>query len=595
MCSEYNIMASVNFHVMYVMKLFLFLVLFNLPVYSSIKSSQDSLMLLLENCGNDDELKLELLNQLTDIDFLLDESKFTLSCWNEAAKQNNILVMDDIAVPLILSYNATNQIDSAQVWIKRCKDNFKGDWLSSNLEYIKLMSDVRAYKDYDKLAKQLLAELPAVNQKKEPFVMMRILYSLAAISNAQKELRPSAELKQAKEYLLEAYEIVNEIPFRLGVRFKRQILLALSSYDIEYAKEYTSFITRFYHEPDIENRPFYSRKAIALAYDMLILNGEKLSKVDLDMYYTYLNELMKRYPKSMPIEAPYFNLRIKYNYHKASGNIDSALVYCDKLICEEYKYADKKPYLYEYKYKMLGELNRWEEGYKAASRLLEIRDSLSNVNLTNKIVELETVYEVGLLKEQSKNKSKLIILFLITMISLFAIVFILVIYERRLRIKNKILLDQLNQQVRSTQNTVAISTQTGSDECFNRSEDTVVSDLKKEELISIFNKLEALMTDKKLYRDSGLHRDTLTAYLGINKNKLTESIFLVANKSLTDYITDIRLNDSLLMMKEDPNLTLTEIAEACGFNAYSTFYRSFYKKYGVKPNEYRKYIEITKE
>ena len=61
-----------------------------------------------------------------------------------------------------------------------------------------------------------------------------------------------------------------------------------------------------------------------------------------------------------------------------------------------------------------------------------------------------------------------------------------------------------------------------------------------------------------------------------------------SGKTLNEYVTKLRLENALNMIKDGFIDSTAKISELSGFNNYSTFYRAFKKKYGVTPNELKK-------
>lgn len=61
-----------------------------------------------------------------------------------------------------------------------------------------------------------------------------------------------------------------------------------------------------------------------------------------------------------------------------------------------------------------------------------------------------------------------------------------------------------------------------------------------------------------------------------------------AGVTLNEFITNLRLNNALNMIKDGFIDSTAKVSELSGFNNYSTFYRAFKKKYGVTPNELKK-------
>ncbi|MEH6905811.1 AraC family transcriptional regulator [Bacillus sp. AFS006103] len=71
---------------------------------------------------------------------------------------------------------------------------------------------------------------------------------------------------------------------------------------------------------------------------------------------------------------------------------------------------------------------------------------------------------------------------------------------------------------------------------------------------------------------------------------VSRSVHLFKNsigKTMMEYALEIRMSAAIERMKYS-SMTLEQIADECGFGAYSYFHRVFKKKYGVAPGEYRR-------
>lgn len=174
---------------------------------------------------------------------------------------------------------------------------------------------------------------------------------------------------------------------------------------------------------------------------------------------------------------------------------------------------------------------------------------------------------------------------------------LLVVYSRRVSQKNKVLLEQLKQYVAylktetvsAPAETVTVSTES-TDTFTIDSEDTATETQSTASLQKLYMQLDSLMQNEKPYLRSDLTRDYLTEQLGTNKNRLTASVQAGIGLSVSDYINEYRLREGLLLLEGDPDVSLTEIADQTGFGTYSSFYRAFLKRFGVKPAEYRKFM-----
>ena len=64
--------------------------------------------------------------------------------------------------------------------------------------------------------------------------------------------------------------------------------------------------------------------------------------------------------------------------------------------------------------------------------------------------------------------------------------------------------------------------------------------------------------------------------------------------SFTDYLTKIRLKNAQIQLAT-PNLTITEIAENCGFRTPAYFSNVFKKQLGISPLKYRQVVSLPKK
>lgn len=95
----------------------------------------------------------------------------------------------------------------------------------------------------------------------------------------------------------------------------------------------------------------------------------------------------------------------------------------------------------------------------------------------------------------------------------------------------------------------------------------------------------------KYYLDATLTLQKLATHLGTNRQYLSNYINRVKGKTFYEYINDFRLEEAKNILdnwdNEHPR-SMDDIAALSGFNSYSTFLRSFVKKYDVSPSKYLK-------
>ena len=101
--------------------------------------------------------------------------------------------------------------------------------------------------------------------------------------------------------------------------------------------------------------------------------------------------------------------------------------------------------------------------------------------------------------------------------------------------------------------------------------------------------IDKVMKEKRYYQDNTLTLQKLAQHLGTNRQYLSNHINQECHMTFYDYINDFRLEEvkAMLESKDIENQhSLEDIATMAGFNSYSTFLRSFKKKYDKTPSQY---------
>lgn len=593
-----------------------------------LNSARDSLERLLKRTPRSDiKRQVVLLNNLCDIDIELGDTTHLYPCWQASVKAHDIASMDDLLIPLAMRAIKRGQTDSIAIWEKRARDNMPAAFAECNIQYIRMMRDISDWEHKDQLAKRMIKEHLSINPDRRPYEAMRVLYTMGILASFEAFGNNATKLKSSAEYMLEALDIAQRQPFDEAFHFTRQILIGLSSEKVEYGKLYLSFVERTFRER-YADRPFYSRRSLIMAYDKLILMGKSLPRTELDEYYNSLCKLLKEHPNNTPIPLPYFYARASYRYNKIIGNKAEALRWCDSLINAPAEYHQSPLPYYEDKAELLASMNRWQEAYRMEQIYCAAKDSMQSINSEAKLEELQTQYDVDTLKRNEEaRRQQLIIAILACALVLCALCFY-IFYTRRIAAKNKILLKQLREHVHYLKAEAAereeansskqkgnaynvscradalpaesitisspINAETAEDspdkdEKAAQPDDNVPENSAIVASRKLFDKLDNLMREKQLYLNPELNRNDLVSMLGTNKNNLAAALAAGKQGSVLEYINNFRLNESLLVMEKQPDLPLTQVAEAAGFAVYSSFYRAFCKRFGVNPAEYRRF------
>ncbi|GEM_PF-543690 len=103
----------------------------------------------------------------------------------------------------------------------------------------------------------------------------------------------------------------------------------------------------------------------------------------------------------------------------------------------------------------------------------------------------------------------------------------------------------------------------------------------------ISRKLHAAMERDKMHRDPNLTLWSLARYIGASPNHVSQTLNEVIGKSFFDFVNGYRVSEAIGLLSMTNN-TILNITYDVGFNARSTFYKSFKRITGQTPTNYRK-------
>jgi AraC family transcriptional regulator len=91
---------------------------------------------------------------------------------------------------------------------------------------------------------------------------------------------------------------------------------------------------------------------------------------------------------------------------------------------------------------------------------------------------------------------------------------------------------------------------------------------------------------RNLGRDLALAE--IAAVAGISPRQLSRGFRAATGQSLWQFVIERRVREATRMLARRPSLSLSYVAQACGFVSYSQFIAAFRKVYGQLPSEYRR-------
>lgn len=115
------------------------------------------------------------------------------------------------------------------------------------------------------------------------------------------------------------------------------------------------------------------------------------------------------------------------------------------------------------------------------------------------------------------------------------------------------------------------------------------SSLREEEAARIEKELNDVMKHQKIFLDSSLTIDTLSAKLKTTRHHLSQVINDKLGKTYGDYVCEWRLEESRKRLCDPANnrFTIAAIALDSGFSSVSSFNEVFKKRYGTTPSKFR--------
>ncbi len=114
--------------------------------------------------------------------------------------------------------------------------------------------------------------------------------------------------------------------------------------------------------------------------------------------------------------------------------------------------------------------------------------------------------------------------------------------------------------------------------------------IQQEEARALLRKLNTIMHEEQLYKNSLLKLSDLAKKMNISPHHLSQLLNDNIEKNFSLYVNEFRIKEAQRMIASDSQLTLEAIGYECGFNSKSTFFTSFKKISGSTPSEYKALI-----
>ena len=381
--------------------------------------------------------------------------------------------------------------------------------------------------------------------------------------------------QEAESYYLEAEKYFQEVDYKYLLKETYQRLASTYIWT-EKDKEFFSTMQKW-EETIREQMAEDPEDSLDPEWNTLynIYFGYYLTRKDWNKAEEYLLKSEKHISPSLPIEV------IKYVGSKADlyfrmGNNQKALDALDEMM-ETVTRVDVQgveALIWNFRTEIYEAMGQYKEALDAYRSMRILQDSTDNVAINTKLNEAHTRYEVEKHIAEKEKRQVQVVWAVISCALLLIALLIYALYSRRLKQRNLALYQQVQELSRKEK---------AVENCFlSKPKET----LSKEMLL--FRRLNECMKTEKLFANTDINRKTVADHLGTNENYLANAIRQGRAETFSDYISNLRLQYAIELMEGHPEMTFDSIAVDSGHGSYSQFFRSFSKKYGISPSEYRK-------
>lgn len=227
-------------------------------------------------------------------------------------------------------------------------------------------------------------------------------------------------------------------------------------------------------------------------------------------------------------------------------------------------------------------LGNYKRGFELLERANVVQDSLYTREKTTQAQELAMVFalnekQLELEKEKAESQKRLILLWSAGGIILLVVLILIILWWQFQVIKkhNSLAARRIDELMKQREKEQAEE----------------VSDCGHDENRDAFNRMEQIILMGLLFKNPQFNRDGIVKATGLSRTTVIQLIQEFTGLTPADYITKLRIEHSVKLIKEHPDWTIDGIAEGCGYVRRATYYSHFNKFFGITPAQYRKELE----
>lgn len=227
-------------------------------------------------------------------------------------------------------------------------------------------------------------------------------------------------------------------------------------------------------------------------------------------------------------------------------------------------------------------LGNYKVGFELLERANVIQDSLYTREKTTRAQELAIVFalnekQIELEKEKAESQTHLILLWSAGGIIMLVVLILIILWWQFQAVKkhNRLAARRIDELMKQREQ--------------EQTEESSNLGHKKDK--EAFNSLEQIIIKGQLFKDPLFNRDGIVKATGFSRNTVVQLIHEFTGLTPSVYITKLRIEHSVKLIKEHPDWTIDGISEECGYMRRATYYSHFNKFFGITPAQYRKELE----
>ena len=97
---------------------------------------------------------------------------------------------------------------------------------------------------------------------------------------------------------------------------------------------------------------------------------------------------------------------------------------------------------------------------------------------------------------------------------------------------------------------------------------------------------------KQHISDADYDREQFASDMCVSSSTLYNKLRALTGQSITSFINSIRLKEACRIMRQHPDIKMTELSMEVGFNTPKYFTKLFKKEFGMLPSEYLEKGEV---